>query len=397
VAQFLVYLVDAAVQQRGQVMTGKRVLVLGGGAPNLTLMSGALAAFHDQGLTFDVISMAGGGAVVGLSYLAPKGLTPAEALRNTMNFGVSDAIYSMLPINYKIFFKGGRLSDEFRSYWRELPPVRYAENQYGMSAAEKLESDLLLLAGSMMTPNDTNFFSQAICAHVPFIEDIVDFEKLSRLYRPRRFLNAYSIDAQKIVEFEGPDIDIRHFRAAFSFPFLYAPYEIDGRLYYEGAAFSCLNLVGLAVNYLKIPFVPNPPGPDADAWKFILFDVLGTDLIHPARDMMDAYAQSMIVPVVANAQKELAIFTTWVRTGDVDVPPIEWELTAAIAAVKAQAQAHGAVGGGVPNVEPPFIVPFPVPPEQRPYMLDWSRSNLERLFDIGYESGLIFLEDNPDV
>jgi NTE family protein len=365
-------------------MPGKRVLVLGGGAPNLTLMSGALAAFHDHGLTFDVISMAGGGAVVGLSYLAPKGLTPAQALRNTMNFGVSDAIYSLLPLNYKIFFKGGALSGAFRNYLRETPPIRYAERQYGMSPAEKLESDLLLLAGSVMTPTDTNFFSQAICAHVPFIEDIVDFDRLNRLHKPRCFLNVYSIDAQKIVEFEGPDIDIRHFRAAFSFPFLYAPYEIDGRLYYEGAAFSCLNLVGLARLYLNIPFIlgPPPPPPNPDAWKFILFDVLGTDLIHPARDIMDAYAQSMIVPVIANAERELSIFTTWVNTGQVDVPPIDWALKAATAAPP----------GWVPNVEL-FTVRFLVPPEQRPYMLDWSRSNLERLFDIGYQSGLDFLQE----
>src|SRR5579864_6932251 len=119
-------------------MPRKRVLVLRGGAPNLTLMSGA-------------------GAVVGLSYLAPKGLTPVEALRNTINFGVSDAIYSILPINYKVFFKGGALSDAFRNLWRKLPPVQYAEHQYGMSPAQKLESDLLLLAGSMVTPCDLNF------------------------------------------------------------------------------------------------------------------------------------------------------------------------------------------------------------------------------------------------
>jgi NTE family protein len=364
-------------------MAGKRVLVLGGGAPNLTLMSGALAAFHDQGLTYDVVSMAGGGAVVGLSYLAPKGLTPAQALRNTMNFGVSDAIYSMLPINYKIFFKGGRLSDEFRGYWRELAPVRHAEHQYGMSPAEKLESDLLLLAGSMITPTDTNYFSQALCAHVPFIEDIVDFEKLSQLNEPRRFLNAYNIDTDSIEEFEGPNIDVRHFRAAFSFPFLYAPYEIDGQLYYEGAAFSSLNLVDLAINQLQIPCVPKGEV-NEDAYRFILFDVLGTDLIHPARDMVDAYAQSMIVPVVANAQKELSIFKTWVETGHVEIPKLDWKLRAAICPC-----------GRVPNAKT-FIVKFPVPPEQRPYMLDWSRSNLERLFDIGYESGLIFLEIHPE-
>jgi hypothetical protein len=79
----------------------------------------------------------------------------------------------------------------------------------------------------------------------------------------------------------------------------------------------------------------------------------------------------------------------------------EWQLRAAIAAAKAQAYGV-ATGGGetccclVPNVAKPFIVPFPVPAEQRPYMLDWSRSNLERLFDMGYESGRIFLESNLD-
>ena len=233
--------------------------MLGGGAPNLTLMSGALAAFHDAGLTFDAVSMSGAGAVVGLSYLAPKGLTPGEALRNTMNFGVSDAIYSLLPINYKVFFKGGPLADAFRNFWRKLPPVQYAEHQYGMSPAEKLESDLLLLAGSMATPDGMNFFDQGICAHVPFIEDIVDFKKLNRLCGPlllERLPNRHQAGRGVPV----PKIDIRHFRAAFSFPYIYAPYEIDGSLYYEAAAFTGLNLVELAVNHLNIKYVPCPPG-----------------------------------------------------------------------------------------------------------------------------------------
>jgi NTE family protein len=150
-------------------MARKRILVLSGGAPNLTLMSGALLALHDCGLTFEAISMSGAGAVVGLSYLAPKGLTPAEALRNTINFGVSDAIYAVLPLNYKMFFKDGPLAEAFRNYWRKLPAVQYAEHQYGMSPAEKLETDLLLLAGSIITPCATNFFDQGICAHLPFI------------------------------------------------------------------------------------------------------------------------------------------------------------------------------------------------------------------------------------
>ncbi|MGH9615023.1 MAG: patatin-like phospholipase family protein, partial [Bryobacteraceae bacterium] len=310
-------------------MAGKRVLVLGGGAPNLTLMSGALLALHDHGLTFDVISMSGAGAVVGLSYLAPKGLTPAEALRNTINFGVSDAIYSILPINYKVFFKSGPLADAFRDAWRKLPSVQYAERQYGMNAAEKLEADLLLLAGSMMTPSDLNFFDRGICAHVPFIEDVVDFSRLKEIVSPRTFLNAYRIDTREIVEFEGPEIDVRHFRAAFAFPYLYAPYEIDGGLYYEGAEFTGLNLIRLAVDprYLHIPYVRNHPSDDA--YRFIIFDVLGTDVIHPARNLIDAYSQSVIFPSVGNAEKEISIFKEWVKTGETDfIPPDEWELRA---------------------------------------------------------------------
>jgi NTE family protein len=421
-------------------MPRKRVLVLSGGAPNLTLMSGALLALHDQGVTFDVISMSGAGAVVGLSYLAPKGLTPVEALRNTINFGVSDAIYSILPINYKVFFKGGALSDAFRNLWRKLPPVQYAEHQYGMSPAQKLESDLLLLAGSMVTPCDLNFFDQGICAHVPFIEDIVDFRKLNRLKSPDCFLNAYRVDTKQVVEFEGPEIDIRHFRAAFSFPYLYAPYEIDGCFYYEAAAFTGLNLIRLALDpRLDIKYVDNP---DDDAWRFIIFDVLGSDVVHPARNLMDAYSQSIIFPIVGNAEKEISIFQEWVKTGDLDLLPPHEKLQKAIvrladdqarAAANARAlrvvaalqtlgtpalaqalgispAAAGAMGTSqlvkalgicpeplVPDIEKPYLVNFYVPPEEEPYVLDWSRSNLERLFDIGYESGRIFVQENPDI
>ena len=52
---------------------GKTALFLGGGAPNLTLMSGALLALHEAKVDFDIVAMAGAGAVVGLVYLAPSG------------------------------------------------------------------------------------------------------------------------------------------------------------------------------------------------------------------------------------------------------------------------------------------------------------------------------------
>jgi NTE family protein len=425
---------------------GRIILVLGGGAPNLTLMSGALAAFHDRGCTYDVISMAGGGAVVGLTYLAPKGLTPGQALRNTINFGISDAIYSLLPINYKIFSKGGPMAAQFRDIWNRFPSVWRAEHQHGMSPLEKLQSDMLLLAGAMASPTDVNYFSQAVCAHFPFIEQIVDFDRLRCSPGPRLFLNAYCMDTRQVVEFERPLIDVHHFRAALSFPFLYAPYEIDGRLYYEGAAFSCLNLINLAHHHIGVHTVPRSQrdARDADVDKFILFDILRLDLVHPARDLWDAYAQSVIVPLIADAAKELIIFDVWLKTGvieplssypcDVKLAMEIGEKNHALAEMEAQKidkdmndllddlrLARSPDGSSerlihrlkdllinnhlgrlpidrtaVPNAKS-YKVPFDhVPVEQLPYMLDWSRSNLERLFDIGYEHGLHFLHDYGD-
>ena len=63
---------------------------------------------------------------------------------------------------------------------------------------------------------------------------------------------------------------------------------------------------------------------------------------------MDAYAQSIILPIVGNAEKEISIFKEWVKTGNTDfIPRDEWMLRA-----KAKA------GGKVPNVEKPYIVKF---------------------------------------
>src|SRR3982074_1927459 len=96
---------------------GQTVLVIGGGAPHSTLMSGALLALHRAGLKYDMVSMAGGGGVVGLIYLSPKSMTPEQALESTLNFGVSDLLYSMFPDILNLSRKARRSADAFRDYW----------------------------------------------------------------------------------------------------------------------------------------------------------------------------------------------------------------------------------------------------------------------------------------
>jgi NTE family protein len=76
-------------------------LLLGGGAPTLTMQAGALAALHEHGVKFDIVSTAGAGMLIGLLYAAPKGRSPGQALAQTKEMGVHDSIYEHFPINFK--------------------------------------------------------------------------------------------------------------------------------------------------------------------------------------------------------------------------------------------------------------------------------------------------------
>jgi len=93
-------------------------LVLGGGAPNLTLMAGAVAALDDEGVKFDIVSTTGAGMLIGLLYAAPRGMDRSAALKNTVNMGVHDAIYRFFPVNFKVFHKPGAFAQMYTKFWQ---------------------------------------------------------------------------------------------------------------------------------------------------------------------------------------------------------------------------------------------------------------------------------------
>jgi predicted acylesterase/phospholipase RssA len=338
---------------------GKTALVLGGGAPHLTLMSGALSALLRAGVQFDLVSMAGGGSVVGLLYLSPKGLRPEQALENTVNFGVADLIYSTFPVNYKLFNKSGAAADAFRKTWADLPAARAAMSQYGMTKAQKLVSDWILFIGAMICPTDVNYFSTGFCAHVPFIEHVVDFDRLKHV-KADCLLSAYCVDEDRVVSFRKDEIGVHHFRASMSFPFIYPPYRLNGKLYYEGAAYQCLPLARL-VQQENIDHI-------------VLIDVMTINLIQLPRNLWDAYAQSIILPLVANARNELAMFEDWIKLGST---PSETNPSSPATTAR-------------PRL---LRVRFEIPERYRPRILDWSSSNLETMFDLGVKAGNQFLKD----
>jgi predicted acylesterase/phospholipase RssA len=122
--------------------------------------------------------------------------------------------------------------------------IEDALHQHGKSPAEKLICDWILFIGAMLCPSDVNYFSSGLCAHVPFIEHVVDFKNLKNI-RPDYLVSAYCIEDAQLVLFRKNEITTDPFRASMSFPFLYPPYRIGNKHYLEGAAYQCLPLARL--------------------------------------------------------------------------------------------------------------------------------------------------------
>jgi NTE family protein len=361
----------------------KVALVLGAGAPNSPLMAGALAAMYKRGKTFDIIYTTGGGAVIGLLFVAPNGKGPYEALRGIVEMmGVHDLIYSLIPIGYKTFFKPGPFTRPFRRLGqlvkiKEFPlgPIpagvtsrqpdvlrRYfnerIENwmKYKGGQFTRLYNDLVDLWVSILTPSTTNPFSQGMCAPFPFFDEMVDFSKL--LDFPGQFyMNAWNVTDSKMDIFTKGELTPAHFRAALAYPSIYPPAEVNGKFYFEGADHDPLNFGNLTTRV------------DRGHIKTVMvIDILGSlepYLVRRPRSLWDAYGISIMTPVVALARKNLEHFENYQNRDEKGKPIFEL-----------------------------LKLKFPIPESLQPHIMEWSYSNLSHLWDIGYVVGEKFCEDN---
>jgi predicted acylesterase/phospholipase RssA len=332
----------------------RTALVLGGGAPNMALMAGAVAAFVQRGVTFDVVSASGAGSLAGLLWLAPKGQTPADALRSVVTMSISDAIYRHLPINFKVFQKPGTWADLWRDALAANPFFMVKPHDYEHSAPYALWTDWMALWASSLSPSGLNWNSWGLCAPTPFIEHIIDFDKIRHI-KPYFYLNAYNVTKQLIDDFTKQEITPDHFRAALAFPFIYGPYKLNDQLYYEGAVVDCLNFKDLMELHTGLETI-------------VVLDVLGSDtLIRAPRNIYDSWVLSMIIPLVKTAEDNLDLFV-----------------------LKHNKGLRRAQGAKTDLLK----LDFDIPDENLVEVLDWTASNATRLFDIGYNSGLKFCDAN---
>ena len=107
-------------------------------------------------------------------------------------------------------------------------------------------------------------------------------------------------------------------------------------------------------------------GPGKEAPTLIVLDVLGREqLIREPRDLYDAWVSSIIVPLVAIARDDIKLFQ-YVHNREHRWNLLRVNLTSEITA------------------------------DRWPHVLDWSRSNLDYLFEVGEKAGEMFFNDAWD-
>lgn len=323
-------------------------LVLGGGAPNMTIMSGALVALDERGVTFDVVSTSGAGMFIGLLYAAPKGGNRQDALRSTQSMAVSDFINRLFPTNFKVFQKSGPFASAYRAAtqpWLNLLPTQ--------TPSQRLLRDSFEFLNAAWCPSDINPWAVGLCDPAPWIEDVVDFEKL-RDFAGELYISAYNITRHEQQTFDKEEITADHFRAGLSMPFIYPPFKLNGEYYIEGCILETLNYRALQER----------EGAPID--RTVVFDVIGHDKIiqHP-RSLYEALSQLIMVPLTRLAKHDTNQFLN--QSGQKD-----------------------GVGEEVLKLGFEDLIPEDYWQE----VLHWSHSNMTYLFDIGYRAGTRFFERN---
>lgn len=344
-----------------QQASKKKALVIGGGAPNSSLMAGALVAFIKQGVEFNVISTSGAGALMGLLYTAPQGGDPETALSAWADIGVSDPIYDGFPVNYKVFMKPGPQAAMFRQW---VDPFIAQLSQLGAShPMGKLYSDWTQLMLASLSPSDLTSASLGLCAHVPWVEQVVDFAAVKGV-DPELYINAFNITKGQMHIWGKDKVSVDHFRAALSFPFIYPPTQLDGNEYIEGAAIDTLNFKALVSDEARHHALHR------DLDTLVVFDILGSDkLIRKPRDLYDAWVLSIITPLVEIAKDDLRLFEL-VHNRNPD------------GSDKRRLLKVDLMGG--------------IPSDHWPQVLDWSSSNLSLLYRTGFNAGLKFCKEHAE-
>lgn len=333
---------------------GPRIgIVLGGTAPAMTLMSGAMLAFDERNVEFDVISTTGVGGLIGMLYLAPKGGKRKEALLELPNLFVSDWLYRLVPVNFKVFYKYGPFATKFYELRKALPKFTIAPDD--PNPLKRFVNDWMELWATALTPPGYEVASKGFMSHVPLVDDLVDFGKLRALKTatPKRmfYLNAFSLWKRRLQIFDNDTVNTDVYNAAQAMFMLFPPVRLAGDLLTTGATRDPTGLQAIWTHERDLDAVLALDPVNDCAWR------------EPA-NAYDAFQLMLLNPVAALQQ----LMFTWYAS---------WDAAVSAAGSGARAQFR---------IPPLYRIPVTIDDSYYPTMLEWTHANALKLQKIGYDA-----------
>lgn len=326
-------------------------LVLSGWAPAMTLMSGAMLGFIEKGVIFDVISTSGVGSLIGLLTLAPKGSSAKDALQELPNLFVSDFLYRILPVNFKLFFRFGPFGGPMYKLRQKMPKLPCGPQD--SSFFNRLVNDWIDLVFCAMTPTTFTLKSPGLMCHCPQIDDLVDFTKLPN--SPSRFyLGAFDLNQKRLEIFDNKKVNRDAYHAAEALPFLFAPQRIGaGNLFTTGATHDPTGLQAIWLHEKR----------NLDI--VVALDPLSPAIWREPVNIHDAFQLMVMNPILA---LEELLFAFYARTDQV-------------------AESLGNPETRLPKL---YRLPFAIKSDYYPEMLKWTHSNAIELQRVGREAAIKF-------
>ena len=277
-------------------MNGRIGIVLSGWGPAMTLMSGAMLGFMEKGVQFDVISTTGVGALIGLLSLAPKTGDPKQALEELPNMFVSDLLYSVLPINFKVFHKFGPFSKPMHDLRNRIPKIKL--DPRASSPVGRLLNDWVDLAFCAMTPSTFELKSKGLMSPSPEIEDLVDFGKLKDA-KSRFYVNAFNLDERILEIFDNTSTTVDAYHAAEAMPVLFAPQRLSsGDLCTTGATHDPTGLQAIWLKHKD------------DLEAVVMLDPMSRAIWRSPVNIHDAFQLMLMNPIIAQ-QLLVSAFYAW--------------------------------------------------------------------------------------
>lgn len=341
--------------------TQKIGVLVSGGAPTLHLAAGALCAFHELGVKFKVVAASGAGALPALLYMVPKNRNPQLALKSVIDLNIHDAIYNLIPSNYKVFFKYGPFSPLFWQLGKLIPHFPLDPKERSTNAAKRLYNDLIDFAITAITPTTLTYWSKSVLRRVQVVDDLVEWEALPNVLDQFFFLNTFHLADLRLENFGKAQMTPAHFYAALAMPWLYPPTAapVGGPLYTEGASHDPTGIEATLENKL-----PNKANVDA----MIALDTIGSDLWVDPESIHEGLELAIMDPIVTLAENVAALYALQDKVFNEPTPPTE----------------------DVPKL---YLLPFEVPPWMSGKLLEWTYSNAVTLWDTGYRAAIKFCRD----